>query len=98
MHYKGDVFLMAEYNENLRREKLRQVQEADFLALDLQLYLNTHPDCIRALELYTKTIKNAKELRKEYEKEYGPLTAGASSSQAPWQWIKNPWTWDKERS
>jgi spore coat protein JB len=98
MHYKGDVFLMAEYNENLRREKLRQVQEADFLALDLQLYLNTHPDCIRALELYTKTIKNAKELRKEYEKEYGPLTAGASSAQSPWQWIKNPWTWDKERS
>ena len=98
MHKKGDDLLMAEYNENSRRKKLRQVQEADFLAFDLQLYLNTHPDCIRALELYTTTVKNAKMLRSEYEKEYGPLTAKASSPQSPWQWIKNPWTWEYERS
>ncbi len=83
---------------NARRAKLRAVQEADFFAYDLQLYLDTHPDCIRALELYTETVEKAKKLRDEYETEYGPLTASSSSVIPPWQWIDSPWTWEKERS
>ena len=81
-----------------RQALLRKVQEADFFAHDLQLYLNTHPTCERALTLYKQTIKEADELRSEYEEKYGPLTASRSSSKTPWQWINNPWTWDKERS
>ena len=42
-----------------RKELLKQVQEADFLALDLQLYLNTHPDCIKALEMYSSASKSS---------------------------------------
>ena len=85
--------------ENMSRaEMLKKVQQADFLAYDLQLYLNTHPTCERALALYTETIKQAKELRNEYEEMYGPLTAARSTGKSPWQWSKNPWTWEKERS
>lgn len=89
---------MMEYNNNSRRELLKKVQEADFFALDLQLYLNTHPECERALALYTDAIKEAKALRDEYEANYGPLTAARASGKSPWQWSKNPWTWEKERS
>lgn len=85
-------------NTASRRELLRKVQEADFYAYDLLLYLDTHPNCMRALELYTNAVAEAKALRKEFEANYGPLTASASSDQTPWQWIENPWTWDKERS
>lgn len=85
--------------ENLsRRELLKKIQEADFFALDLQLYLNTHPNCERALKLYTETVRNAKTLRNEYEEKYGPLTATATPNRTPWQWSKNPWTWEKERN
>ncbi len=87
---------MVEYND--RRELLKKVQEADFLALDLQLYLNTHPNCERALKLYTETASKAKTLRKEFEEKYGPLTATHTPNKLPWQWSKNPWTWEKERS
>lgn len=83
---------------NSRQSLLKKVQEADFFALDLQLYLNTHPTCERALMLYKETIREADELRREYEEKYGPLTAARSSAKTPWQWSKNPWTWDKERS
>ena len=85
-------------NSASRRELLRKVQEADFYAYDLLLYLDTHPNCIRALELYTNTVAEAKALRKEYEEKYGPLTPSASRDQTPWQWIENPWTWSRERS
>ena len=85
-------------NNSSRKELLLKVQEADFFALDLQLYMNTHPNCARALALYTEAIQKAKELRNEYEKMYGPLTAAATPAKLPWQWSRNPWTWAIERS
>ena len=78
-----------------KTQLLREIQSADFLALDLQLYLNTHPNCLRALKLYKKTVNDAAVLRKKYEKNYGPITAAASSDEIPWQWSKNPWTWER---
>lgn len=81
-----------------RQALLKKIQEADFFALDLGLYLNTHPTCERALSLYKATVREADELRCEYEEKYGPLTATRSSAKTPWQWSNNPWTWDKERS
>ena len=85
--------------ENMSRaEMLKKVQQADFLAYDLQLYLNTHPNCKKTLNMYVNAVKEAKKLREEFEKAYGPLMAGASSSLPPWQWINNPWTWEYERS
>lgn len=89
---------MSDSTATSRRDLLKKVQEADFYALELQLYLNTHPNCERALRLYEETVKKAKVLRKEYEETYGPLTATSSSGKAPWQWSKNPWTWEIERS
>ena len=86
-------------NSNVtRREMLKKVQEADFFALDLQLYLNTHPNCSKALKLYTDAARKAAMLRKEYEESFGPLTATQTPNVLPWQWAKNPWTWENERS
>ena len=85
--------------ENInRREMLKKLQEADFLALDLQLYLNTHPNCEKALKLYTETVNGAKELKKEFEEKYGPLTVWSTKNRTPWEWSRNPWTWEKERN
>ena len=84
--------------ENTRKQLMKKIQETDFYALDLQLYLNTHPNCKRALALFSDTVKEAKALRKEYETKYGPLTAYGAAEKAPWTWLENPWTWEKERS
>lgn len=86
---------MAENNNNnSRMQMLRKVQEADFAAADLHLYLDTHPNCQTALNKYKEALECACRYRQEYETAYGPLTAAASSSAAPWQWIKNPWPWN----
>ena len=89
---------MMEYNATSRSELLKKIQETDFYAYDLQLYLNTHPKCEKALKLYAKTVDESKKLRAEFESKFGPLTATSTPSTLPWQWSMNPWTWEKERS
>ena len=85
---------MAESSTTDRAQMLRKVQEAEFVAYDLMLYLDTHPGCQTALTQFKEAVDKARKCRKEFEAVYGPLTASASSSAAPWQWIKNPWPWN----
>ena len=77
-----------------RHEILKKLMELDFVAVELQLYLNTHPDCREALEKFNFVVAQAQMLRQEYERKYGPLTSFRSPSVYPWQWINNPWPWD----
>ena len=78
-----------------RNDMLRKVQAAEFAAYDLMLYLDTHPCCQEALSLFKEKCAVAKKLKSDFEAAFGPLTACASSESTPWQWIKNPWTWEK---
>ena len=78
-----------------RDEMLRKVQAAEFAAYDLLLYLDTHPCCQKSLTLFKEKCAEAEKLKAEFEAEYGPLTPCSSSAQTPWQWIKNPWNWEK---
>ncbi len=80
---------------NERTELLYRLQAADFAVYDLNLYLDTHPCCQRALALYKEKVKEAKALREEYESKYSPLTATSSPGKTPWQWIQNPWVWER---
>ena len=53
----------------------------------------THPDDRDAIMKYNAVLKEEKEVREEYERQFGPLTAQAMPSKVPWQWIDNPWPW-----
>ena len=69
---------MAQLN---RSEIILKIQELSFACVDLNLYLDTHPD---------EAIRN-------YECKYGPLTNfGYGKSGCPWQWVEQPWPWDRE--
>ena len=48
-----------------RVKLLRQVQQCDFTLYDLQLYLDTHPACRRAMEQYEKHLRHRRELEEE---------------------------------
>ena len=79
---------------NDRAQMLKKVQEAEFAAYDLMLYLDTHPDCQTALTEFKEAVEKSRLYRKEFEAAYGPLTPFASSGAAPWQWSKDPWPWN----
>lgn len=82
--------------DNLKRnELLRKIQELEFAAVDLNLFLDTHPTNQPALSDYNAITEELKRLKKIYETNFGPLSNfGNSPSQYPWRWIDEPWPWE----
>lgn len=81
--------------ESSLKEKLLMLQESDFAADDIKLYLDTHPnDNIMMMKLYIQ-IQKSMILRNEIETRYGyPLTASSAVMHgAPFRWINAPWPW-----
>lgn len=75
---------------------LKEITQLDFAAVDLGLYLNTHPRDERAVNLYNAIITKADNCRMKYEKFYGPLCSFRSRSRESWTWIENPWPWSEK--
>lgn len=75
---------------------LKRLTILDFLAVDLQLFLDTHPDDSEAINKYNSVIKEADMLRNQYEKTYGPLYSFRSKSRDEFTWIDSPWPWQRE--
>lgn len=73
---------------------LHALQAVDFVLVELNLYLDTHPNDLRAIEQYNGFAQKRKELAQKYESSYGPLMHfGHSYSRQPWEWKEAPWPW-----
>ena len=77
-----------------RKRLLREIKETDFVLKDLNLYLDTHPDCKQALSMFDKFEKKLKQLVYEDQKMFGPLTPSANNNLETWEWICGPWPWE----
>ena len=79
-----------------RQALYRNIQELQFACIDLNLFLDTHPDCEQAVSDYNNITMELNKLKKLYEMNFGPLTNyGTSPSKCPWQWIDEPWPWEQ---
>jgi len=73
-------------------ELVHEMQKWHFVALELNLFLDTHPANRRALEDYNNAVRRFHELCEQYEREVGPLmNHGFSESPDEWKWIRGPW-------
>lgn len=73
---------------------LHELQAVDFVLVELNLYLDTHPNDEQAIHQYNQFSMRRHELANQFEMSYGPLKHfGQSSSRYPWQWIESPWPW-----
>lgn len=76
-------------------QMLSEIQQLEFVAVELTLYLDTHPHEHEPLNEYNKVTGQLNQLKMQYESLYGPLAAyGLSPSKHPWQWAEQPWPWD----
>lgn len=76
-------------------EFLKQLQEVDFVLVELNLYLDTHPGDINALKQYNWYAQERAKIAAAYEQQYGPLTHfGHSLNQYPNGWDEGPWPWE----
>ncbi len=81
--------------DNMERSKLlRRLQAAQFAAWEMHLFLDTHPNDRVAIETHKKYTERYKELLKEYNARFGPITADKSNNTEKWEWVENPWPWD----
>lgn len=74
----------------------RRVMAMDFAVYEVELYLDTHPEDMRAMEARKQYKLRRAELAAEYEKKYGPyaVTANDVVTTNRWTWVDNPWPWD----
>lgn len=78
-----------ETNENDAscKELMRAIMEADFVAQDLKLYLDTHPDDTHAVEMYREAVRQYKACKATFEDTFYPLNATAAGRNNTWDWL-----------
>lgn len=54
-------------------EMLEQLQTLDFALVELNLYLNTHPDDLRSIEQFNQLTQERTKLANQFQELYGPL-------------------------
>lgn len=68
--------------------KLLEIQQVTFFLIDLQLFLDTHPDHKEGKRMKQQLQQRRKELKEKFAQEYYPLTTDCQGEQeeeiAPW--------------
>lgn len=78
-----------------KEEMLVNIGQYSFMAHEMNLYLDTHPESKEALRKFQEYRDKANDLMKTYERKYGPLTVGSSSiNQTPFNWVTTTWPWE----
>ena len=72
---------------------IEKIRALSFVKVELELYLDTHPNCVAALDYYNKTLAELASLVDLYENTVGPLSAAGVRSENSWTWVTEPWPW-----
>lgn len=74
----------------------RRIFETDFVLYELALFLDTHPESKKAMELMSEYRKMRSDLVGEYESRFGSYIETLSDVPEAdrWKWIDGPWPWD----
>ena len=73
---------------------LLKIQELSFAIGELNLYLDSHPNCKMAQKYFRRYNEELARATMAYEEAFGPLTARGGVSCEEWAWIDQPWPWE----
>ena len=76
-----------------RRKLLAKISACQFAQVELVQFLDTHPNCVEAMQVLNMHRANAMKLKEEYECKFGPLSNPKGNGRR-WEWIDDPWPWD----
>ena len=83
----------------MKDKELTALSESGFAALDLQLYIDTHPDDTEAIAVYNECVDAYEKAREAFEKKHGPLYSFiCKSDPAHSSWVDTPWPWENEEA
>jgi len=72
---------------------LLDVQAKSFLAHDLLLYLDTHPEDREAFRAYQAALRDRREAVRAYEQHVRALTPDGLSCRGGFDWVDEPFPW-----
>ena len=75
---------------------LQKINELSFAMDDTRLFLDTHTDCMEALDFYKQLAEQRCHCVKEYNKQFGPLNWYDDFNSDCWNWVDYPWPWEGE--
>lgn len=79
-----------------RNTLLQKISEASFAMDEARLFLDTHPDCMEALNYYQNMCAVRDKIVKEYTAQYGPISSYECFCNDSWKWVEYPWPWEGE--
>ena len=79
-----------------RTKLLKEISLVDFAVVELNLYLDTHPDDADAVAYIKQYITILNRLKEEYASQYGPLTVCTATFNdcETWKWARMPLPWE----
>lgn len=79
-----------------RAKLLKEISMVDFAIVELNLYLDTHPDDVDAVAYIKQYITILNHLKEEYAAQYGPLTVcdATFNDCDTWKWARMPLPWE----
>ena len=89
-----DLPFMNIVNDNLKPCPLTELMAIDFVADELELYLDTHPDDSEAFSMYQAFLALQKEAHERYAREFGPIQQSDMLGMSCYSWLHDPWPWD----
>lgn len=82
---------------NRTREQLFHIINVSSFALDdLNLFLDTHPDCTDAITLYNQQKAIRTQAIREYTENFGPIDKYNVDTCQGWSWTETAWPWEGE--
>ena len=77
-----------------KNELVNAIYEVQFVCVELNLYIDTHPADADALADYHRYSEILASLSSEYEQQYGPLHGFGHSTTETGSWVCSAWPWE----
>lgn len=83
---------------NDRQMMVLQIQQLTFMLVELNLFLDTHPQDVMALGQYNALHEQFHALMEQYNMMHGPLMnfGHAPGGMDRFEWVDDPWPWEKD--
>ena len=93
-----DLPFMNLVNPDLEQTPHTEMMAIDFVADELELYLDTHAEDEEAFSMYQTILALQKEARERYIRRCGPIQQSDQLGMTRYAWLDMPWPWEFERN
>ncbi len=80
-----------------KEELMDLITKVSFAMDDTRLFLDTHPNCIEALDYFKKMHRIRQELIKEYTERFGQIVSYNICDDSDWNWNEAPLPWHAKK-